>query len=227
MPVIATAAIALGRVEVLTALAAVETVVLALLALLMIGLLRSHAEILRRLPEAAGEEAVADRAGVPDGAGGRPTLPAHLPGPRGAGKPVVDIVGATLDGAQMSVSPAKTDTLVAFLSSGCLTCKTFWDGLHADRREPLPQNIRLLVVVKDRDMESPSRLRDLAPADVPVVMSSQAWTDYDVAMSPYFLFVDAASGTVRSEGSAGSWEQVRSLLRDAIEDEQAMARENP
>ena len=37
---------------------------------------------------------------------GRPTMPAHLPGPRGAGLPVVDIVGSTLDGAQLSISPA-------------------------------------------------------------------------------------------------------------------------
>ena len=225
--------IALGRVEVLTALVAVETVVLALLALLLIGLLRSHAEILRRLPDAAGDADHAAHAGTarrpPDtgGHGDPATLPAHLPGPRGTGGPVVDIVGSTLDGAQMSISPARTDTLIAFLSSGCLTCKTFWDGLRADRREPLPQNIRLLVVVKDREMESPSRLRDLAPPDIPVVMSSQAWTDYDVAMSPYFLFVEAAGGTVRSEGSASSWEQVHSLLRDAIEDDRLLAQDSP
>jgi hypothetical protein len=83
------------------------------------------------------------------------------------------------------------------------------------------------VVVKDREMESPSRLKELAPSDIPVLMSSQAWTDYDVAMSPYFLFVDSASGTVRSEGSASSWEQVRSLLRDAIEDERLMSQDTP
>jgi hypothetical protein len=223
MPVISPAVTALGRVEVLTALVAVETVVLALLALLLIGLLRSHAEILRRLPDTAADADHAEHAGGP---GERANLPAHLPGPRGAGGPVVDIVGSTLDGAQMSISPAKTDTLVAFLSSGCLTCKTFWDGLRADRREPLPQNLRLLVVVKDPEMESPSRLRDLAPSDIPVVMSSQAWTDYDVAMSPYFLFIEAAGGTVRSEGSASSWEQVHSLLRDAIEDDRLMAQDS-
>ena len=222
---------AMGRVEVLTALVAVETVVLALLALVLVGLLRSHAEILRRLPDTTSEAGGHDH---PDGAaaaGGsaaaRPRMTSHLPGPRGTGGPVVDIVGSTLDGAQMSVSPSKTDTLVAFLSSGCLTCKTFWDGLRADRREPLPDDIRLLVVVKDREMESPSRLRELAPSDIPVLMSSQAWTDYDVAMSPYFLFVGAASGTVRSEGSASSWEQVRSLLRDAIEDERLMSQDTP
>lgn len=226
------AATAMGRVEVLTALVAVETVVLALLALVLVGLLRSHAEILRRLPEATGGDGTHDHPDGATGSGGsadptRPRMSTHLPGPRGTGGPVVDIVGSTLDGTQMSVSPSKTDTLVAFLSSGCLTCKTFWDGLRADTREPLPQDIRLLVVVKDRDMESPSRLRDLAPSDIPVLMSSQAWTDYDVAMSPYFLFVGAASGTVRSEGSASSWEQVRSLLRDAIEDERLTSPDSP
>ena len=199
---------------------------------MLVGLLRSHAEILRRLPDAAGEPGDHEHPDGPSGSGAgseaaRPRMTTHLPGPRGTGGPVVDIVGATLDGAQMSVSPSKTDTLVAFLSSGCLTCKTFWDGLRADQREPLPDDIRLLVVVKDREMESPSRLRELAPSDIPVLMSSQAWTDYDVAMSPYFLFVGAASGTVRSEGSASSWEQVRSLLRDAIEDERLMSQDTP
>jgi hypothetical protein len=215
--------IALERVEVLTALVAVETVVLALMALLLVGLLRSHAEILRRLPEPRDDASTRPSAATP-----APDLPVHLPGPRaGSERPVVNIVGATLDGAQLSISPTATDTLVAFLSSGCLTCKTFWDGLRAEHREPLPRGVRLVVVVKDREAESPSRLRDLAPPDVPVVMSSQAWADYDVAMSPYFLFVGAASGTVRSEGSASSWPQVHSLLRDAIEDEELMARERP
>ena len=68
-------------------------------------------------------------------------------------------------------------------------------------------------------MESPSRLQELAPSDIPVVMSSQAWDDYGVTLSPYFLFVGAWSGTVRSEGAASTWPQVRSLLADAIADE--------
>jgi hypothetical protein len=232
VPVSPLAILALDRVSVLTALVAVETVVLALLALVTVGLLRSHAEILRRLPDTHDDH---DHAHEGDEHGFEPsfaegaTIPAHLPGPRGAATPVVDISGPTLDGAQVAISPAKTDTLVAFLSSGCLTCKTFWDGLQPARREPLPGGARLVVVVKDRDKESPSRLRDLAPTDLPVVMSSQAWEDYGVTMSPYFLFVGASSGTVRSEGAASSWEQVRSLLTDAIDDEriaiEAAARE--
>jgi hypothetical protein len=216
------ATLALDRIGVLTALVAVETVVLALLALVTVGLLRSHAEVLRRLPDTHDDHDHAhggDTHGFEPSFAGGETIPAHLPGPRGAATPVVDIAGPTLDGAEIAISPTKTDTLVAFLSSGCLTCKTFWDGLQPARREPLPGDARLVVVVKDRDKESPSRLRDLAPTDLPVVMSSKAWEDYGVTMSPYFLFVGAASETVRSEGAASSWDQVRSLLTDAIDDE--------
>lgn len=225
------AMLALDRVSGLTALVAVETVVLALLALVTVGLLRSHAEVLRRLPDdrADHDHARGDEHGFEPSFAEGATIPARLPGPRGSATPVVDISGPTLDGAEVAISPAKTDTLVAFLSSGCLTCKTFWDGLQPARRAPLPGGARLVVVVKDPDKESPSRLRDLAPTDLPVVMSSQAWEDYGVTMSPYFLFVGASSGTVRSEGAASSWEQVRSLLTDAIDDEriaiEAAARE--
>jgi hypothetical protein len=69
-------------------------------------------------------------------------------------------------------------------------------------------------------MESPSRLRDLAPDGVPVIMSQEAWDGYGISMSPYFVHVDGPTGTVRSEGAATSWEQVRSLLRDALSDEE-------
>jgi hypothetical protein len=203
-------------------LVAVETIAVALLGVVVVGLLRSHAEILRRLPDEdppghpeipvrrapAGSEVIA----VPD----------HLPEPRETQTEVVDIEGTTLDGSTVVLAPAHGDTLVAFLSSGCLTCRTFWDGMRS-QRSPLPGNARLMIVVKDRELESPSRLRELAPAGVPVVMSSKAWSDYGVPMSPYFMYVSGATGTVRSEGAASSWEQVRSLLRDAIEDEALLA----
>jgi hypothetical protein len=99
-----------------------------------------------------------------------------------------------------------------FLSTGCLTCRTFWDGLQPDVRTPLPGDARVVVVVKDPAFESPSKLRELAPPDVPVVQSSRAWEDFGIAMSPYFCYVDGATGDVRSEGAAMTWEQVASLL---------------
>jgi hypothetical protein len=201
---------------VVTALLAVESVVLALLALVVVGLLRSHAEILRRLPSTIAADTNEPQEKTP-------MIPEHLPGPRAEQTPVVAISGETLDGGQLAIDPAKTDTLVAFLSSGCLTCKTFWDALQPGLRQALPGGARPVIVVKDSAFESPSRLRELAPSDLPVVMSSQAWGDYNIAMSPYFLFV--SGGTVRSEGAASSWEQVSSLLKDAYEDERLREKE--
>ena len=52
---------------------------------------------------------------------------------------------------------------------------------------------------KGEDEESISALRRIAPPDASVVMSSQAWTDYEVPGSPYFLLIE--DGRVTGEGS--------------------------
>jgi hypothetical protein len=224
----------------LTAIVVVETMLLLLLAALMVGLLRSHAEILRRLPRddegrsdpqaVSLERAVDERrhAGAVrnrSAATGAASLPAYLPAPRAEVTPAHDIAGRTLEGDAVVVSPrAGVDTLVAFLSSGCMTCRTFWDGLRPEVRRPLPGDARIIVVTKDAQMESPSRLRSLAPPDVPVVLSSSAWEAYAIPMSPFFVYVDGETGEVRSEGAASTWDQVASLLADAIADEQMLRR---
>jgi hypothetical protein len=209
----------------LTVVVVIETIVLALLSVVVVSLLRSHAEVLRRLPEPDDEhdhDLDAQRievGGLEDRAAAEPTLPSHLPGPRVASTPAHDIAGQTLDGDDVAVSvSAGGPTLVAFLSSGCLTCRTFWEGLRPEVRRPLPGDARLVVVVKDRDRESPSKLRELTSPGVDVVHSSAAWEDYGVTMSPFFCFVDGSD--IRSEGSAMTWDQVSSLLRDAILDEE-------
>ncbi len=205
----------------LTALVIVETIVLALLAVVVVSLLRSHAELLRRLPAPDDEqEHHAHGAAVPIER--TPTLSASIPAPKRQASEAHDVVGTTLGGDQVVVSAASgSDTLFAFLSTGCLTCQTFWDGLRPGVRRPMPGDARVIVVVKDPAFESPSKLATLAPPDVPVIQSSQAWEDFGVQMSPYFCFVDGRSGSVRSEGAAMSWEQVSSLLTDALFDEAA------
>jgi len=185
-----------------------------------VSLLRSHAELLRRLPAPDEDEHHAHGAALPIQR--EPTLPTDLPTPRRKASEAHDVVGTTLDGDHVVVSAASgSDTLFAFLSSGCLTCQGFWDGLRPDVRKPLPGDARVVVVVKDPAFESPSKLARLAPADIPVVQSSAAWDDFEVRMSPYFCFVDGMSGEVRSEGAAMSWDQVSSLLTDALFDEEA------
>jgi hypothetical protein len=199
----------------------VETIVLTLLAVVVVSLLRSHAELLRRLPEPDEDHAHVHDDAEPE----RPVLSADLPRPKRVASRAHDVTGSTLDGDQVVVSAASgTNTLFAFLSTGCLTCQGFWDGLQPGTREPLPGDTRVIVVVKDPAFESPSRLAKLAPPDVPVIQSSVAWEDFGVQMSPYFCFVDGRTGELRSEGAAMTWHQVSSLLTDALFDE-ARARE--
>ena len=208
----------------LVAVVVVETIVLALLSVVVVALLRSHAEILRRLPEPEEPEPSLphdEPIVLSDGA----RLPAHLPSPRRRATEAHDISGTTPAGDAVVVSMAVgSNTVLAFLSTGCLTCRTFWDGLQPAVRTPLPGGARVVVVVKDPAFESPSKLRELAPPDVQVVQSSRAWEDFGIEMSPYFCFVDGSTGEVRSEGAAMTWEQVASLLRDALLDEELAAR---
>lgn len=196
----------------MTYLVAAQTVVLVLLVILMAGLLRSHAETLRRLPPEQDE-----------GAGGwdAPTeLQIVAPPEREADElPATDVSGATLEGDAVKIALGRgaPHTLLAFLSSGCATCASFWHALQADRREPLPGDARPVVVTKDSAYESPSKLRELAPSDIPVVMSSVAWEDYSVPVAPYFVYV-GADGQVLGEGAANNWGQITSLFRDALLD---------
>lgn len=182
-------------------LVAVETLLLALVTLLVVGLLRSHAEILRRLgpPDAPGR-------GLPE------------PGTRSGGAQGRDIAGATLTGGAVviGVGEGSPPTLLAFLSSGCGTCERLFQALRAGRPGGLPETVRLVAVVKDASAESPARLRALSPAAVPVVMSSAAWRDYGVPATPYFVYLER--GRVQGEGSASDWDQILSLLRDASAD---------
>jgi hypothetical protein len=197
------------------ALLAVETVILVLLSILVVGLLRSHAEILRRLgpegeaesgsPRPAGPEVAPDRADAP---------------------PATDIAGVTLDGdaVQVGLGSGGVPTLLAFLSTGCTTCQALWRDFEQRRGQSWPGGVRLVLVVKDSSHERPARLRELAPPEVPLVMSSAAWEAYAVPTTPYFIYVDGASGRVYGEGTASSWEQVASLLADALDDLRSLER---
>jgi hypothetical protein len=197
----------------MTILVAVETLLLVLLAVMVVALLRSHAEILRRLgPPGEEHEAAAGRE--------RFAVGLATPPEREGATPAADVAGISLagDGVQIGLGPGSPSTLLAFLSSGCLTCETFWTTFSGTPPTEVPGGARLIVVTKDATHESPSRLRQLASPGLEVVMSTAAWEAYDVPTSPYFVYVDGASGTVHGEGAATGWAQVESLLRDAIED---------
>jgi hypothetical protein len=189
-----------------------------LLAVLVAGLLRSHAEILRSLHElGAGREDTG-----PNGPTDVPftTRPGVVqPGGAMTGA-AYDVAGVAPgeEASLLNVVSSGSDTLLAFLSSGCLTCNTFWDTFRSDNDLGLPPGTRLVVLTKGSDMESESAVRGLAPERHPVVMSTQAWVDYGVPGSPYFVLVDGVAGRVVGEGSATAWEQVVRLVGEAASD---------
>ena len=190
-------------------------IVVAVLLFLVAGLLRSHAAILRRLHElgaGVGDGAATSAAAVStEPALATPDLGLPQPPVVTDGRAAADIVGVTPRGetSAIRVVGARHDTVVAFLSSGCATCHVFWEEL-AD--VALPGDTRLVVVTKGEDAESPVAIGDIAPDGVTVVMSSEAWTTYQVPGSPYVVHVDGPSGRVRGEGTGPSWEQVQRML---------------
>jgi hypothetical protein len=201
------------------------TLAVALLGVLVAGLLRSHAEILRSLHElGAGREDTAPGAGHPAGRDlpfevGRGVVDGAGP----VGQDAADLSGTTPDGDAVQISVRSgANTLIAFLSSGCLTCQRIWDRLADPAPVSLPAATRLVVVTRDAGSESPSTVARLAAGPesrgVVVLMSSRAWEAYEVPGSPYFVHVDGGTGRATGEGSATDWEQVERLVGEAVGD---------
>ncbi len=194
-------------------------VVLALLGLLVAGLLRSHAEILRALHQlGVNLDPARDDAGLTTTVGAPVVRSAEVP--KRPSRSAVDVVGTTPDHDAVSIAivGAKHLTLLAFLSSGCGSCLAFWDVFRDGGPLEVPGEARLVCVSKDAGEESVATIRRLMPQAIPTVMSSAAWSEYDVPVAPFFVLVDGASGDVIGEGAANEWGQVQSLLHTALDD---------
>jgi hypothetical protein len=216
-----------------TALVAVESAVLLVLCVLVAGLLSAYAQVLRRLHALDG------------GGGGTAAAPpaappfrtaAGVPGPtdvrvegRDEWSAGHDVVGPTLSGelAHVRTVEVEHDTVLAFLSSGCAGCTGFWDELGRPGSWAVPAGSRLVVVAKDEAEESVSQLQALCPPGVDVVLSSAAWSDYEVPGSPYVVVVDGPTGRTKGAGSGSSFSQVTGLMEQSLGDLRAAAVRKP
>jgi hypothetical protein len=189
----------------MTAVVAIEGVVIVLLLVLMAGLLKSHAEILRRLDDL--------------GANGTAADPARRLGTTGLGRvPSETISGVDIRGsaATVSLTHGRGETLLAFLSSGCASCRVFWEELAGS--PPMPtSSTRPVIVTKSPQAESPSKIAELAPPQVSLLMSDDAWDDFKVPVTPYFMLV-AGDGAVIGEGSATNMDHLLGLFRQSVAD---------
>ena len=188
----------------------VALIAIAVLTLIVFGLLRTHADILRAL----------DRAGISldDTAATSTVGPVQLSEPTRK-ETAIDIVGTVPGGGPVSVSVGGAHhTLLAFMSSGCKTCANFWSEFKSPVLELGGEATRLVIVAQDPAHDSESRLVELSPNGVRTVCSTAAWEAYGVPGSPYFVLVDGPTRKVTGSGTATNWPQVRQLLAQAIGD---------
>jgi hypothetical protein len=207
------------------------TFVVLLLGILVAGLLRSHADILKALHDLG--------AGVGDPAiDGSPAHGLHQSAPRSVPVPFTmgptlpaerdttsapTLSGVTPQGDALAVAVTGNDvlTLIAFLSSGCATCSGFWDALRRPDDLELPREVRLVVVTKGPELEIAAEVRTKADARLQVIMSTDAWEDYEVPGSPFFVLIDGRTGRRIGEGVAQRFSQVAELVRRAQGDVQS------
>lgn len=188
----------------MTAVLIIEGLVILLLLVLVAGLLNSHAEILRQLHR------IQDPHGLRD-------VPANTTLDMA---PVGQIDGIDPNGAPrvVDLSNGRANTVLAFLSSGCASCQSFWQQLSWDHDLSM-HNTRLVVVTKGPTSESPARIAEIAHPDVTVIMSDDAWNVFRVPMTPFFVMIDPTR-RIMGEGSAASWKQLLRLLQRARADTQ-------
>jgi hypothetical protein len=194
--------------------------IVGILALLVAGLLRSHAEILRALHDLGINLDPSDlTSGTQSQSVAQPRLRPGIPSPRAGEVEPTDIIGVDISNEALSVAIVGTGrlTLLAFLSSSCLTCRGFWKDLDNDRVS-IPGGARPVIVAKGFEAESESALRDLAPRNVTTIMSSAGWSDYEVPVAPYFVLVDGATDSIVGEGAAATWAQLENLMSQSMAD---------
>ena len=127
----------------MTVLVLVETVLLAVLTVLVAGLLRAYGD-------GAAPAAPTRRRRATPAAGRRPRRSRCSPRRTAKFGPAHDIAGTSLRGEVVSARTigVEHDTVLLFLSSGCASCATFWSELAGP--VPLPPRTRLLVVAAGR-----------------------------------------------------------------------------
>lgn len=121
------------------------------------------------------------------------------------------LAGLTPAGTPLAIpTGAGARLVVAFLTSSCRTCAVFWEALRAEGGHSPHQGPTMAIVTPDATTENRREVQRLAPAGWPVVMSSEAWTAWDVWGSPFFVVV--ADGVIVAEGVAASWTELLDLI---------------
>lgn len=193
-----------------------------LLTLLVVGLLRSYAEIVKALHD-AGIRLEGDH----EHTNGQATLSlSQRPSSSSSESLARPVSGETLEGSEraITVTGAEDHLLLAFLSSGCGSCMTFWRELRANEGQIPGLDAAVVVVTKGPEREEPGKLAELSEGRVEVLMSDESWAEYDVPLTPHFVLVDRSSGRILGEGSSADTESLAQLMGRAAADARNVTR---
>jgi len=102
-------------------------------------------------------------------------------------------------------------SVLVFLSTTCDGCHELWSVLANPMSSPIPEGVSTVLVTHAPGAESPAETARLSGAAT-VVMSDEAWTDYEVHSGPFFVVVDGATRRVASEGVAWSADQIAAAV---------------
>jgi hypothetical protein len=138
-------------------------------------------------------------------AGLRPIPTGALPTPRPA--PTDRISGHAPRGQPVEVLLRRSGRiLLCFLATRCDGCESFWQGLGDGASEQLPADVSCVILTKsapEADVVEVQRL---------VVMTSEAWHQFQVLSYPFFVLVEGASCDVVGETVGFGWADVLTML---------------
>jgi hypothetical protein len=185
------------------------------LALLLVALLRSYADLVRVLHDAGIR--------VGDDSNGSGAVPVRSATNEVA--PIEGFTGQDLEGATRAITltGGSGPLLLAFLSSGCGTCMGFWRELRSGDHLITGVDAPVVTVTKGPTREEPGKLAELA-GGAQVVMSDEAWDAFDVPMTPHFVLLDRGDGLILGEGSAPDPAGLAGLLARAVADARTISR---
>ena len=123
--------------------------------------------------------------------------------------PSPDVPSPDVPSPDVTVADAVTvDTLLAFLTTSCASCKPFWEMMAAPGFATT-LGARLVVVTPSRSMEDERRARALLPDGAYLHMGSETWFEYGVGTSASFVLVRT------SPGDPEPWERAGQVLGSA------------
>ena len=211
----------------MVALVLVLTFVVLLLGVLVAGLLRSHADILKALHDLGAGVGDPSAPGLDDHGHATARTTQRVPCP--CHSEWDHRCRANVMPSRRPPSPASRPAVMRWPCRSRVMTSSPWLRSSPRAARRAPDSGGPAEAARDRpprrhppaggdqgpEFEIPDEVRAKAPERLAVIMSTEAWGDYEVPGSPFFVLVDGATARRIGEGVAHHFSQVAELVRRA------------